>query len=127
VLLGRHVPQADIVITTALIPGRRAPILITGEMVQEMKTGSVIMDLAAEMGGNCELTEPGRTVTKHGVIIHGQLNLPSTMPFHASQMYSRNISSLLLHLVRNGTLELDFNDPITNDTCVTHEGRVRNP
>ncbi|MEE9171486.1 MAG: Re/Si-specific NAD(P)(+) transhydrogenase subunit alpha [candidate division NC10 bacterium] len=127
VLLGRHVPQADIVITTALIPGRRAPILITGEMVQEMKTGSVIVDLAAEMGGNCELTEPGRTVTKHGVIIHGQLNLPSTMPFHASQMYSRNISSLLLHLVRNGTLELDFNDPITNDTCVTHEGRVRNP
>lgn len=127
VLLGRHVPQADIVITTALIPGRRAPILITGEMVQEMKTGSVIMDLAAEMGGNCELTEPGRTVTKHGVIIHGQLNLPSTMPFHASHMYSRNISSLLLHLVRNGTLELDFNDPITNDTCVTHEGRVRNP
>ncbi|MFQ5960352.1 MAG: Re/Si-specific NAD(P)(+) transhydrogenase subunit alpha [Candidatus Methylomirabilales bacterium] len=126
-LLRRHVPQADIVITTALIPGRRAPILITGEMVQEMKTGSVIVDLGAEMGGNCELTEPGRTVTKHGVIIHGQLNIPSTMPFHASQMYSRNISSLLLHLVRNGTLELDFSDPITNDTCVTHEGRVRHP
>jgi NAD(P) transhydrogenase subunit alpha len=127
VLLHRHVPQADIVITTALIPGRRAPILITGEMVQEMKTGSVIVDLGAEMGGNCELTEPGRTVTKHGVIIHGQLNIPSTMPFHASHMYSRNITSLLLHLVRNGTLELDFNDPITNDTCVTHEGRVRHP
>jgi H+-translocating NAD(P) transhydrogenase subunit alpha len=126
-VLRRHVPQADIVITTALIPGRRAPILITGEMVQEMKTGSVIVDLAAEMGGNCELTEPGRTVSKHGVIIHGQLNIPSTMPLHASQMYSRNISSLLLHLVRNGTLELDFNDPITNDTCITHEGRVRHP
>lgn len=126
-LLRHHVPQADIVITTALIPGRRAPILITGEMVQEMKTGSVIVDLAAETGGNCELTEPGRTVSKHGVIIHGQLNMPSTMPLHASQMYSRNISSLLLHLVRNGTLELDFNDPITNDTCITHEGRVRHP
>lgn len=127
VLLRRHVPQADIVITTALIPGSRAPILITGEMVQEMKMGSVIVDLAAEMGGNCELTEPGRTVSKHGVIIHGQLNIPSTMPLHASQMYSRNISSLLLHLLRNGTLELDFNDPITNDTCITHEGRVRHP
>ncbi len=125
VLLGRHVPQADIVITTALIPGRQAPVLITGEMVQEMKMGSVIVDLAAEMGGNCELTEPGKTVSKHGVIIHGQLNIPSTMPLHASQMYSRNISSLLFHLVRNGTLELDFNDPITNDTCITHEGRVR--
>jgi H+-translocating NAD(P) transhydrogenase subunit alpha len=127
VLLRRHVPQADIVITTALIPGRRAPVLITDEMVQEMKTGSVIVDLAAEMGGNCELTEPGRRVSKHGVMIHGELNIPSTMPLHASQMYSRNISSLLLHLVRNGALELDFNDPITNDTCITHGGRVRHP
>jgi len=127
VLLRRHVPQADIVITTALIPGRRAPILITDEMVQEMKRGSVVVDLAAETGGNCELTEPGRTVSKHGVIIHGELNIPSTVPLHASQMYSRNISSLLLHLVRNGALDLDFNDPITNDTCITHEGRVRHP
>lgn len=126
-LLRHHVPQADIVITTALIPGRRAPVLITGEMVQEMKRGSVIVDLAAETGGNCELTEPGETVSRHGVVIHGQLNIPSTMPLHASQMYSRNISSLLLHLVRNGTLELDFNDPITNDTCITHEGRMRHP
>lgn len=127
VLLRRHVPQADIVITTALIPGRRAPILITGEMVREMKRGSVVVDLAAETGGNCELTEPGTTVSKHGVIIHGDLNIPSTVPLHASQMYSRNISSLLLHLVRNGALDLDFNDPITNDTCITHEGRVRHP
>ena len=126
-LLHRHVPEVDIVITTALIQGKRAPILITGEMVQQMKMGSVIVDLAAEMGGNCELTEPGSTVTKHGVSIHGPLNLPSSIPVHASQMYSRNISSFLLHLMRNGKLELDFNDPITNDTCITHEGRARHP
>ncbi|MFQ5989433.1 MAG: Re/Si-specific NAD(P)(+) transhydrogenase subunit alpha [Candidatus Methylomirabilales bacterium] len=127
VLLHRHVPQVDIVITTALIPGKRAPILITREMVQEMKDGSVIVDLAAETGGNCELTEPGEVVTRHGVTIHGPLNVPSTMPMHASYMYSRNVSSLLLHLVRNGQLELDFDDPITNDTCITHDGRVRHP
>lgn len=126
-LLGRHIPQADIVITTALIPGKRAPILITGQMVQDMKPGSVIVDLAAEMGGNCELTQPGEVVTRHGVTIHGLLNVPSTMPLHASYMYSRNVSTLLLHLVRNGKLDLDFDDPITNDTCITHNGEVRHP
>ncbi|MEE8243324.1 MAG: Re/Si-specific NAD(P)(+) transhydrogenase subunit alpha [candidate division NC10 bacterium] len=125
VLLRRHVPEADIVITTALIPGKRAPVLITAEMVQDMKAGSVIVDLAAEAGGNCELTEPDRVVTRYGVTIHGPLNVPSAMPVHASQMYSKNISSFLLQIVRNGKLEFDFNDPITNDTCITHEGRVR--
>jgi NAD(P) transhydrogenase subunit alpha len=125
VLLRRHVPEADIVITTALIPGKRAPVLIAAEMVQDMKAGSVIVDLAAEAGGNCELTEPDSVVTRYGVTIHGPLNVPSTMPVHASQMYSKNISSLLLQLVRNGKLELDFNDPVINDTCITHEGRVR--
>ncbi|MEE8326283.1 MAG: Re/Si-specific NAD(P)(+) transhydrogenase subunit alpha [candidate division NC10 bacterium] len=125
VLLRRHVPEADIVITTALIPGKRAPVLITAEMVQDMKAGSVIVDLAAEAGGNCELTEPDSVVTRYGVTIHGPLNVPSTMPVHASQMYSKNISSLLLQLVRNGKLELDFNDPVINDTCITHEGRAR--
>lgn len=124
-LLCHHVPQADIVITTALIPGKRAPVLITAEMVRDMRAGSVIVDLAAEAGGNCELTEPGQVVSRHGVTIHGPLNLPSTMPVHASQMYSKNVSSFLLQLVRNGKLELDFNDPITNDTCITHEGEVR--
>lgn len=124
-LLRHHVPQADIVITTALIPGKRAPVLITAEMVRDMRAGSVIVDLAAEAGGNCELTEPGQVVSRHGVTIHGPLNLPSTMPVHASQMYSKNVSSFLLQLVRNGKLELDFNDPITNDTCITHEGEVR--
>ncbi len=125
VLLRRHVPEADIVITTALIPGKRAPVLITAEMVQDMKAGSVIVDLAAEAGGNCELTEPDSVVTRYGVTIHGSLNVPSTMPVHASQMYSKNISSFLLQLVRNGKLELDFNDPVINDTSITHEGRVR--
>ena len=125
VLLRRHVPEADIVITTALIPGKRAPVLITAEMVQDMKAGSVIVDLAAEAGGNCELTEPDLVVTRYGVTIHGPLNVPSAMPVHASQMYSKNISSFLLQIVRNGKLEFDFNDPITNDTCITHEGRVR--
>jgi len=125
VLLRRHVPEADIVITTALIPGKRAPVLITAEMVQDMRAGSVIVDLAAEAGGNCELTEPDSVVTRYGVTIHGPLNVPSTMPVHASQMYSKNISSFLLQLVRNGKLELDFNDPVINDTCITHEGRAR--
>lgn len=125
VLLRRHVPEADIVITTALIPGKRAPVLITAEMVQDMRAGSVIVDLAAEAGGNCELTEPDSVVTRYGVTIHGPLNVPSTMPVHASQMYSKNISSFLLQLVRNGKLELDFNDPVINDTSITHEGRVR--
>jgi NAD(P) transhydrogenase subunit alpha len=125
VLLRRHVPEADIVITTALIPGKRAPVLITAEMVQDMRAGSVIVDLAAEAGGNCEMTEPDRVVTRYGVTIHGPLNVPSTMPVHASQMYSKNISSFLLQLVRNGKLELDFNDPVINDTCITHEGRAR--
>jgi NAD(P) transhydrogenase subunit alpha len=125
VLLHRHVPEADIVITTALIPWKRAPVLITAEMVQDMRAGSVIVDLAAEAGGNCELTEPDSVVTRYGVTIHGPLNVPSTMPVHASQMYSKNISSLLLQLVRNGKLELDFNDPVINDTCITHEGRTR--
>lgn len=126
-LLRRSVPKADIVITTALIPDKMAPVLITAEMVQNMKIGSVIVDLAAEMGGNCELTEPGRVVTRHGVTIHGPLNVPSSMPVHASLMYSKNISSFLLQLVHNGKLELDFNDPITNETCITHEGKVRQP
>jgi NAD(P) transhydrogenase subunit alpha len=125
VLLHRHVPEADIVITTALIPGKRAPVLIAAEMVQDMRAGSVIVDLAAEAGGNCELTEPDSVVTRYGVTIHGSLNVPSTMPVHASQMYSKNISSFLLQLVRNGKLELDFNDPVINDTCITHEGRTR--
>ena len=123
--IAQHVKDADIVITTAAIPGKRAPILITAEAVRGMKPGSVIVDLAVETGGNCELTEPGVEVVQHGVIIVGPLNLPSTLPYHASQMYARNASSFLLHVVQDGTLRLDFEDEIIRDTCVTHAGEVR--
>jgi NAD(P) transhydrogenase subunit alpha len=123
-LIHEHAKDADFIITTALIPGRQAPLLITEDMVKDMRPGSVIVDIAAEAGGNCELTEPGAEVVKHGVIINGPLNLPSSMPLHASQMYSRNISSLFSHLVRDGQLHLDFNDPITQGCCITHEGNV---
>jgi NAD(P) transhydrogenase subunit alpha len=123
-VIHRHAREADFVITTALIPGRPAPLLITEDMVKDMRKGSVIVDIAAEAGGNCELTEPGSEVVRHGVIIHGPLNLPSTMPVHASQMYSRNISNLFLHLVRDDQLHLDFDDVITQGCCITHEGNV---
>jgi len=124
-LIHRHTEGADIVITTALVPGKAAPILIVKEMVESMRVGSVIVDIAAEMGGNCELTEPGQDVVKHGVTICGPLNLPSEMPLQASQLYSRNISSLLLHLVKEGELHLDFEDVITDGCCITHQGEVR--
>ena len=123
-LLHGYARDADFIISTALIPGRPAPLLITEDMVKDMRAGSVIVDIAAETGGNCELTEPGAQVVKHGVIIRGPLNLPSSMPVHASQMYSRNISSLLLHLVRDDKLHLDFDDAITQGCCITHQGNV---
>jgi NAD(P) transhydrogenase subunit alpha len=123
--LAQQVKDADIVITTAAIPGKRAPILITAEAVQGMKPGAVIVDLAAETGGNCEVTEPGSEVRRNGVVILGPLNLPSTLPRHASQMYARNISSFLLHVARDGNLVVDFDDEIIRDTCVTHAGEVR--
>lgn len=124
-LLAKAVRENDIVITTAAIPGRRAPVLITADMVRDMKPGAVIVDLAAETGGNCELTEPGKTVNADGVTIIGTLNLPSTMPFHASQMYSRNIASLLALLIsKEGQLKLDWNDEVVKGTVITHEGEV---
>ncbi len=113
----------DVVITTAAIPGRAAPRLITKETVERMRAGSVIVDLAAETGGNCELTEAGKEIVKHGVTIHGTLNLPSTIPIHASQMYARNISELLKLMVKDSKLNLDFKDEIIKGACVTHEGR----
>jgi len=123
-LLHTYTKDADFVITTALIPGRPAPLLITEDMVKDMGKGSVIVDIAAESGGNCALTEPGTEVIKHGVIINGPLNLPSSMAVHASQMYARNISSLLLHMVRENQLHLDFEDTITQGCCITHAGKV---
>jgi NAD(P) transhydrogenase subunit alpha len=113
------VARADVVITTAMVPGKRAPVLITEEMVQTMRPGSVIVDLASEAGGNCELTAPGDTVVANGVTIIGPLNLPSTLPAHASQMYSRNLAAFLGNIIRDGHLHLDFEDEITRTTCVS--------
>jgi NAD(P) transhydrogenase subunit alpha len=123
-LIHKHVKSADVVITTAMVPGKKAPVLITEAMVRDMKPGSVIVDLAAETGGNCELTKPGEQVTVHNVTIHGPVNLAAMLPVHASQMYSRNISALLLNMVKDGALNLDFSDEITRDTCVTHGGKL---
>ena len=123
-MLERHVADSDVVITTAAVPGQPAPRLIPAGVVEDMRTGSVIVDLAAETGGNCELTEPGQVVERHGVTLIGTLNLPSGMPLHASQMYARNIQAVLEHLVVDGAVTLDFEDEITADAVVTHEGRV---
>ena len=114
----------DVVITTALIFGKKAPVLITEDMVKDMRRGSVIVDLAAEMGGNCELTEPGKTVVKHGVTLIGELNLPATMPVHASQMYSRNLTAFVLEFTKDGAFALDMEDEIIQGALVTHEGKV---
>jgi H+-translocating NAD(P) transhydrogenase subunit alpha len=124
--IARHVKTADVVIATALIPGMRAPVLVTEEMVKTMKPGSVIVDLAAEQQGNCALTEPGQTVVKHGVTIMGTLNLPSRLAMHASQMYSRNMEKLLLHLAKDGALALDMKEEITAGSVITKDGEVVN-
>src|SRR5919201_1153891 len=117
--LAERIPDYDVVITTALVPGRRAPILIPAAAVVGMRPGSVIVDLAAEAGGNCALTEPGSEVEREGVMIVGLTNVPATMPFHASQLYSRNVAALLQHLAPAGELRLDFGDEITAGACVT--------
>jgi len=123
--IAEHVKDADVVITTAAIPGKRAPVLITAEAVRGMKPGAVIVDLAAETGGNCEVTRPGTEVRQGGVLVLGPLNLPSTLPLDASQMYARNVSSFVLHVTRDGKLVVDFEDEIIRETCVTHAGEVR--
>ncbi|MGH7544761.1 MAG: NAD(P)(+) transhydrogenase (Re/Si-specific) subunit alpha, partial [Gemmatimonadota bacterium] len=119
-----QVKAADVVITAAQVPGKRAPVLITEAMLRDMSPGSVVVDLAAETGGNCELTKAGERVERHDVILHGPVGLPSRLPLHASQMYSRNISSLLQHLMKDGRPHLDFDDPIVSETCVAHDGRL---
>lgn len=123
--LAAAVKDADIVISTAAIPGKKAPVLITAAAVQGMKPGSIIVDLAAETGGNCELTQPGAEIVRDGVAILGPLNLPSTVPLHASQMYAKNLSAFLGHIVQEGKLRLDFEDQIIRETCVTYAGEVR--
>jgi len=123
-LMAKVVAENDVVITTAAVPGKKAPILVTGEMVSGMSAGSVIVDLAAERGGNCELSKAGETVVENGVTILGPMNLPSTVPFHASQMYAKNITTLLLHLVKEGKLDLSTEDEITREMMVTHDGEI---
>jgi NAD(P) transhydrogenase subunit alpha len=119
--LEERITDMDVVITTALVPGRPAPRLIPAAAVERMRPGSVIVDLAAEAGGNCELTEPGSEVERAGVTIVGYTDLPSRMPYHASQLYARNVSALLLHLAPAGELALDFDDEITAGACVTRQ------
>ena len=123
-LLRARVPHADVIITTARVPGLQAPRLISAADIRGMKPGSVIVDLAADMGGNCEGTQPGAEVVVNDVTIHGPIRLAASLPVHASQMYSRNITTFTLLLIRDGALVLDFKDDIVRDTCITHDGQV---
>jgi NAD(P) transhydrogenase subunit alpha len=124
--LANHIKDMDLVVSTAAVPGKKAPVLITEPMVASMKPGAVIVDLAADTGGNCALTKAGQTVTApNGVIVDGPLNVPATTPLHASQMFSRNVLTLLQHLIKDGNPIIDLNDEITGPMCVTHAGQVR--
>ncbi len=125
-LLGEHVAASDVVITTALVPGQRAPLLIEESSVERMRAGSVVVDLAAEKGGNCACTQPDQEVVVHGVTLIGWTNLPSFVPGRASQMYAKNLTTFLDHLLEEGRLKLDLDDEITAGTLITHEGRVLN-
>jgi NAD(P) transhydrogenase subunit alpha len=126
-LLHDHLKQMDLVITTAQIPGRPAPRLITEAMVADMRPGAVIVDLAAESGGNCALTKPGETVAANGVLIHGAMDIASTVPTHASQMFGRNVLTLLQHLIKDGSITIDLADEIAGPMCVVHQGQPRTP
>ena len=126
-LLGRVVAESDVVITAAVIPGQKSPVLVSREMVARMAPGSVIVDLASERGGNCELARPGEVVIEHGVSIIGWINLASRVPYHASQMYARNLSAFLLHLIQDGKLRLNLEDEIIRSTLVTRQGEIVNP
>jgi NAD(P) transhydrogenase subunit alpha len=126
-LMLQAVAESDVVITTAAVPGKKAPILLTAEMVRKMNPGSVVVDLAAERGGNCELTRPGETVVDSNVTILGPANLPAEIPYHASQMYAKNIATFLLNMVDEGQLKLDIEDEIVRDTLVAQDGKIANP
>jgi H+-translocating NAD(P) transhydrogenase subunit alpha len=125
-LLTRVVAESDIVISAAVIPGKKSPVLITADMVKGMAPGSVIVDLAAERGGNCELTQTGETVQVHGVTIIGAINLASSVPYHASQMYARNLTTYLTYMVKEGKLQLNLQDEIVRETLITNGGEVVN-
>jgi NAD(P) transhydrogenase subunit alpha len=125
-VIAARLPKMDVVITTAQVFGKRAPLLVTEDMVKLMRPGSVIVDLAADQGGNCALSEPSKTVLKHDVTIIGVVNLANTLPVHASQMYSKNITNLFLHLYKSPDGQLDFTDEITKGACLTHQGEIVN-
>lgn len=125
-LLGKAVAENDVVITTAVVPGKKAPTLVTAEMVKNMAPGSVIVDLAAERGGNCELTKAGETIIVHGVTLIGRINLADSVPYHASQMYARNLSSFLLNMVKEGKLQVNLEDDIVRETLLTQDGVIVN-
>ncbi len=124
-ILTEHISAADVVITTALIPGKPAPKLLSEDMVRAMRPGSVVVDLAAVMGGNCDLTEPGQTVVRHGVSIVGEKNVPGLVPYHSSEMYARNILTVVQHLLDDGMPKIDFDDEITDGSIVTNDGEIR--
>jgi H+-translocating NAD(P) transhydrogenase subunit alpha len=125
-LIAEHAKTADVIVTTAQVPGRRAPLLITEEAVNGMKRGSVIIDLAGATGGNCAVSEADKTVERHGVTILAPTSLPATVPVHASQLYSRNLTSFLSLLIKNGELQIDMNDDVVGPSCVTHQGQIVN-
>ena len=125
-LLARVIAESDVVITTAVVPGKKAPVLVTADMVKGMAPGSVIVDVAAERGGNCELTRAGETVVEHGVTIIGHINLATEVPYHASQMYARNLTSFLLNLVKDGKLRRPEDDEIIQETLLTRDGEIVN-
>src|SRR5204862_4317030 len=123
----KHITDADIVITTALIPGKKAPVLVTEDMVKNMKAGSVIVDMATEQGGNCALSEKDKTVIKNGVIIIGESNLPSLLPLNASELYAKNISTFLLHLATKEGFKWEMEEEITKGSLITHKGQAVHP
>lgn len=123
-LMTGYVKDADIIITTALVPGTRAPVLVAADMVAQMKPGSIIVDLAAEQGGNCEWTEPGQQVQRGGVTILGPVNVPSMMPALSSQLYARTLASFLLNMLKDGALQMNFDDPVIRESCVVREGQI---
>ncbi len=125
-LLGNVIAESDVVITTAVVPGKKAPVLVTKDMVERMNPGSVIVDLAAERGGNCELTRASQIIVEHGVSIVGTINLASSVPYHASQMYARNLTTFLTHLVKEGKFKFDMADEITRETLLTRDGEIVN-
>ncbi|MDR9409812.1 MAG: NAD(P)(+) transhydrogenase (Re/Si-specific) subunit alpha, partial [Balneolaceae bacterium] len=126
-VIHEHVKKSDIVITTALIPGKPAPLLVTRAMVEDMKPGSVVVDIAAEQGGNCEVTEPGETINHNGVLIAGPLNIPSSLAFHASKLYSKNLLSLLDLLIEEGKPNFNFEDEIILNATITNNGEIVSP